>query len=93
MTPSVMNELQDKGLIIRLAPGRHHIGAKEGETLCNTIYKTDVSSGSHKLMYIEVNRTNLPEFGTQPENEDFYMIGNADTKPLYLVIALCLRIN
>ena len=42
-------------------------------------------------MFIEVNRTNLPEFGTHPENEDFFMIGTPGGKPLYLVIGLCDR--
>lgn len=91
MTRAVMVDLEERGLIIRLAPGSHQIGAKEGETVCKTIYHTDPSYGSHKLMYIEVNRTALPEFGTHPENEDFYLLGLPGNKPLYLVIALCLK--
>lgn len=91
MTVAVMQDLENRGLIIRLAPGSHQINAKEGETVCQTIYKTDIKYGSHKLMYIEVNRLDLPEFGTHPENEDFYMIGAPGMKPLYLVIALCLK--
>ena len=91
MTKAVRVDLERRGLIIRLAPGSRSIGAKEGETICETLYKTDTKYGGHKLMYIEVNRETLPEFGTHPENEDFYFIGHPGEKPLYLVIALHLK--
>ena len=91
MTKAVMIDLENRGFIIRLAPGSRSINAKAGETLCETIYKTGPKYGGHKLMYIEVNRMNLPEFGTHPENEDFYFISHTGEKQLYLVMALCFK--
>ena len=32
MTPEVMQDLEDRGLILRLCPGRHEQSAKPGET-------------------------------------------------------------
>ena len=91
MTPDVMRMLEDKGLIIRLCPNHHELAAAEGETLDESIYESDPAFGGHKLIAVTVNRTTFAAFGTHPDNEEFLLIGDPNTKPMYLVIALCLR--
>ncbi len=89
MTPSVMQNLEDRGQIIRLAPRRHELPAAPGETLWEPIYDSSEELGPHRLITVSVNKTTLDEFGTHADNEEFLLIGDASMKPLYLVIALC----
>ncbi|MGY4384268.1 hypothetical protein ACVWYN_001294 [Pedobacter sp. UYP24] len=92
MTAELMQRLEDKKLIIRLSPGSHDLEVPEGETKCKVLYTPLDGYGPHKIMSVTVNRIGFQEFGTHPDNEDFYMIGGGPlTKPLYLVIALCLK--
>ena len=91
MTPDAMQMLEDKGLIIRLCPNHHELPATEGETLDKSIYESDPALGGHKLITVTVNRPTLAAFGTHPDNEEFLLIGEPDTKPLCLVVALCFR--
>jgi hypothetical protein len=89
MTKAVMQDLEKRNLIIRISPDTTNLKALPGQTLVNPIYSSSNASGPHKLMFITLNRRELTEFGTHPDNEDFLLIGDTDTKPLYLVIALC----
>ena len=91
MTKAVMQDLENRNLIIRISPDTKNLDAKSGQTLVEPIYSSSEGSGPHKLMFITVNRMDLSEFGTHPDNEDFLLIGNPNTKPMYLVIALCLK--
>ena len=91
MTKAVMQDLENRNLIIRISPDTKNLDAKLGQTLVDPIYGSSEGSGPHKLMFITVNRMELTEFGTHPDNEDFLLIGYPNTKPLYLVIALCLK--
>jgi hypothetical protein len=87
MTPSVMADLEKRNLILRFGPRRHELPAKFGETLDKSVYEAK-GFGPHKLVTITVNRVSLPEFGTHPDNEDFLLLGDPASKPLYVVIAL-----
>lgn len=89
MTPAVMQDLEQRGLIIRLAPRRHELPAAPGETLWEPIYDSSEKLGPHRLITVSVNKTTLDEFGTHVDNEEFLLIGDTGMKPLYLVIALC----
>lgn len=89
MTKAVMQELENKNLIIRISPNTVNLDAKPGQTLVDPIYSSSEGSGPHKLMFITVNRMELTEFGTHPDNEDFLLIGDPNFKPLYLVVSLC----
>ena len=88
MTPSVMEDLERRNLIIRLCPGNHEAAIKSGETVDTVIYSSHERYGPHKLIGVTVNRSMLEEFGTHPDNEEFLLIGNPDSKPLFLVISL-----
>ena len=91
MTPEVMGMLEEKGLILRLRPGAHPLDAAPGETIGETLYASEPALGGHMLIAVAVNRPTFAAFGTHPDNEEFLLIGNPDTQPMFLVVALCLR--
>jgi len=91
MTKTVMQDLENRNFIIRISPDTKKLDAKAGQTLVDPIYSSSEGSGPHKLMFVTVNRMDLSEFGTHPDNEDFLLIGDPNTKPLYLVVALCMK--
>ncbi len=91
MTPDIMQMLEDKGLIFRLYPGHHAVDVKEGDILEPTLYDGDQRFGPHKLIALTMNRHIFDSFGYHPDNEEFLLIGNPDTKPLYLLVALCMK--
>jgi hypothetical protein len=87
MTPALMQKLEDHGLIIRLAPGRHMMPAQEGDAIGETVYASSEDLGPHKLLSVTINSHSLSRFGTHPDNEEFLLIGEPDAKPMYLVIS------
>ena len=91
MTAELMAHLEELGLIIRLRPGGHDLAAQPGETLGESIYETANHYGPHKLIAVTVNRAEFAAFGTHPGNEEFLLIGNPDSQPMYLAVALCMR--
>lgn len=88
MTPKVMAELEARGLIIRLCPQHEEFDAPVGETTWQLMYKPKEGYGPHRLIAIRVNREAFAGFGVHPDNEEFWCIGNEDTQPMYLAIAL-----
>jgi hypothetical protein len=88
MSPSVMEDLEKRGLIIRLCPRNHELPARPGETLWEPIYDSAESLGPHRLITVSVNSTAFAEFGTHADNEEFLLIGDSTMKELHLVIAL-----
>ena len=91
MTPEVMQDLEDRGLIIRLRPGAHPLTAAPGETLGESLYESGERFGPHKLITVTVNREEFAGFATHPDNEEFFLLGSPDTKPMFLAVALCMR--
>jgi len=87
MTPARMRGLEQRGLIIRLCPGHHALPARPGQTLGKNIYVSAAQRGPHKLITVTVNCATLRAFGSHPDNEEFLLLGDPDTKPLYLVVA------
>lgn len=91
MTPEVMARLEALNLIIRLGAHRHDLPSAPGQTLDRPIYKSADRWGPHMLISVTVNRVPFADFATHPDNEDFIFLGDPDTKPLYLVVALMRR--
>ncbi|MCP4552550.1 MAG: hypothetical protein GY834_11030 [Bacteroidetes bacterium] len=91
MTESVMQDLENRNLIIRLCPHHHELPAQPGETLGKSIYESKIRHGAHKLITVTVNRSTFAAFGTHPDNEEFLLIGDPETKPMYLAISLLRR--
>ncbi|MBR2257982.1 MAG: hypothetical protein IJ899_11790 [Blautia sp.] len=88
MTREVMMDLEARGLIIRLCPNHEQFDAPKGETTWQLMYEPKEDYGPHRLISIRVNREAFAGFGTNPDNEEFWCIGDADTQPMYLAIAL-----
>jgi len=91
MTPEVMDDLERRNLILRLCPGHHELPSKPGQTLAEPVYDSHERYGPHRLMSVTVNRVPFADFGTHPDNEDFILVGDPHTKPLYLAVALMRR--
>ena len=91
MTPKVMEDLERRNLILRLGARRHELPAPWGQTLDRPVYDCHERYGPHRLLTVTVNRVAFDDFATHPDNEDFLLLGDPDTKPLYLVIALMRR--
>jgi len=91
MTPMVMEDLEKRNLILRLGPCRYELPSKWGQTLDHPVYDSNDRYGPHRLLIVTVNRVPFVDFATHPDNEKVLMIGDPNTKPLYLVIALMHR--
>jgi hypothetical protein len=89
MTPDIMALLEEKGLIIRLYPKKYALDVEDGSTKTEVLYETDPKFGSHMLIVVAVNRKDFKFFGWHEDNEDIFLIGDPNSKPMYLVIALC----
>jgi len=89
MTPEIMQKLEDNGLIIRLCPGHHVLNPARNETQDATIYASEPRFGPHKLIAVTINAFEPRYFGSHEDNEEFLLIGDPATKPLYLIIATC----
>ena len=88
MTKELMEQLEEEGLIIRLAPGHHEIeNAPFGETSWKSLYDGLEGYGPHKIIAITVNRLGFPGFGTHPDQEEFLLIGDNSCDPMYILIA------
>ena len=90
MTPEVMNDLETKGLIIRLCPGKHAAQPGRNESDSLTIYSSDDAYGPHKLIVATINSLESDKyFGYHDDNEEFLLIGDPSYKTTYLIVAYC----
>ncbi len=90
MTSEIMNDLEARGLIVRLTPSRqeHRLIANDGESIGEHIYSSSVDSGTHALGYATINDPEFSNFGSHPDNEDFLLLGGINEKKLLILIAL-----
>lgn len=86
-----MEELESRNLILRLGPCCHELSSKWGQTLDRPIYDSHERYDPHRLLTVTINRIPFIDFATHRDNEEFLLIGDPDTKPLYLMIALMRR--
>lgn len=91
MTPDIMADLEKRKLIMLLGPHRHELPSEWGQTLDRPVYDSHERFGPHRLLTVTVNRVPFVEFATHPDREEFLLIGDEGTKPLYIVIALMFR--
>lgn len=91
MTPELMQDLENRKLINLLGAHRHDLPSAWGQTLDRPVYDCDERFGPHRLLTVTVNRVPFVEFATHPDKEDFIMLGDPATKPLYVVISLLFR--
>lgn len=91
MTPELMGDLEQRGVLIRIAPGTHESHPVQGEIGIVEISTTADEFGPHMLLSATINRSTFAAFGTHPDNEEVYLIGDPQTKPLYFLFGLCKR--
>ena len=87
MTKEVMAAMEEEGLIIRLAPRHHDIETPWGNTWFEDLYEGVEGYGPHRLIALTVNRESFPGFGTHPDQEEFWLIGDNEAKPMYILVA------
>ncbi|MEM1058460.1 MAG: hypothetical protein AAGK14_04360 [Verrucomicrobiota bacterium] len=83
-TAQVMRELEDRGLIVRLAPSNHELPAPPGQTKGTAVYRADAAFGQHMVLAVTCNEPHLRRFGHHLEREEFLFIGDPAREPLYL---------
>lgn len=89
MDEPLMKGLEKRGLIILLGPGRHEVEDLEPETGKDIkLYISNPEHGPHQLLAVTKNQSRFLHFGSHRDNEEFLLIGDPDTKPLYLLVAL-----
>lgn len=81
-----MQELEDQGLIIRLAPRHHELALPPGVAKGKPVYQAERSHGGHMLLACTINQVGLQRFGHHLEREEFLLIGDPSREPLYLAI-------
>jgi hypothetical protein len=89
MTGKLMQDLEEKGLILRLRPRGHELSPGPDETKVEVLYKSAVEYGTHQVITVTVNRFEPAYFGTHPDNEDVLLVGDPETKPMWFIIAKC----
>ena len=89
MTEERMQFLEDQGKIIRLTPEKYLQDPGRNQTLVDVIYQSAPKYGPHMLIAVTVNRFEFSGFGTHDDNEEFILVGNPDSKVMYLAVALC----
>ncbi len=93
MHMEIMEELERRGLIERLAPSREKhrvpVGRKEGRG--EKLYVSRASSGGHTLVACAIDNDTFSSFATHQENEEFLLLGGVDERPMYLLICLLSR--
>jgi hypothetical protein len=88
MTGEVMEFLERRGLITRLCPNHDELAPPLGEIAWKMLYEPKEGYGPHKIISVTVNREEFAAFGVHPDNEEFWLIGDDDTQPMYLAISL-----
>ena len=92
MSPEVMADLEKRGLIIRICPGNHSLNPEKNESLSAPIYVSDPRNGPHKLIVVTINALEPHRyFGTHVDNEEFLLLGDPASKPVYFIVATCKR--
>jgi hypothetical protein len=87
-TPAHFEDLEARGLIVRLAPGNHAIPVGPGEAIGRPVYQAEASHGGHMLLACTINQPGFQRFGWHEVPEEFLLIGHPDCEPLYLAFFL-----
>lgn len=87
-TETVMNMLEKRGLIFRMAPKPSALMAEQNCSTFRTVYNSDEQYGPHRLIEVCVNSADLMTLNFHSDNEEFIIVGEENAKPLYLLIGL-----
>jgi len=88
VSKEIMQNLEERGLMKRLLPPEELLSVPKGELKVVKLYDTDKRFGSHMLICVGVNKSEVA-INYHPDSEDFILINNGrKQKPLYLIIGL-----
>lgn len=90
MCVEIMEELERRGLIERLAPSRekHRVPVAKNEGRGEIIYVSGAESGGHTLVACAIDNDTFSSFATHQENEEFLLLGGVNERPMYLLVCL-----
>lgn len=89
MNSEIMRDLEKRGLIFLMGPGKHtHKEVAPEKDVVERVYVAEKEFGSHMLLAITKNQTYIPELRRHSGNEEFLLIGDNGQRPLYLLVAL-----
>ncbi len=93
MTASIMQELEDRDLIIRLTPSRedYQVKAEPEAVIGKQIYVSEEAYGTHSLLYVSLNNSECFNFGSHPDNEEFLLLGGVAERKMFLIVSLLTR--
>lgn len=93
MCAEIMEELERRGLIERLAPSRekHRVAVEKNEGRGEKIYVSGAESGGHTLVACAIDNDTFSSFATHQENEEFLLLGGVNERPMYLLVCLLSR--
>lgn len=87
-SPGLFKELEDRGLIRRLAHTAK-ASAQSGKGFAQCIYKSRGAHGSHKLICVSP-RSHRISLNSHPDNEEFLLINGSGRllKPVHMLVSL-----
>jgi hypothetical protein len=88
VTEELMAALEERGLLQRFSPSLEALETPEGAVKVERIYTTDPQFGSHMLICVAFNKSEV-QLATHPDKEDFILVNEGrEQKPLILVVGL-----
>lgn len=84
----IMALLEEKGVITRLGPKKHTLSVNKGESRHASIYESDDKFGPHKIISVTINNQDFSKFLYHNDNEEFLLLDNLGTTPLYILFSL-----
>lgn len=88
-TIEVMERLEAKGVIRRIAPGKDVLTVEKGHSRWSDIYSAGERFGPHKLIAVTINSRVPKHLSFHSDAEDFMLIDRQAGAQLILTVALC----
>lgn len=85
-TKELMKDLEHKGVITRLAPGRQRLKADIGQSVHKSLYASE-DFGPHKIITVTINKTAIDSLIYHNDHEEFWII-DQESEPLVIVFSL-----
>lgn len=87
-TVEVMADLESRGVIRRLFPGKDRLLLESGESKWKEVYAANEVYGAHKLIAVTINSLEPSNFVYHSDAEDFILLDDWNARDLILTVAL-----
>lgn len=88
VSEQLMDELETKGIISRLRPGKSVLDVGPGKTKHRSLYESDEKYGPHKLICVTINSVETDRFLYHSDHEDFILIDLPDRSDLIITFSM-----